>query len=232
MNPKAWALSTVLLAAISSQAAGQSQTWTQAGMLNCRLNPSVGFIVFGHQTMECRFVPSAPLPAQIYEDALNTVGIDIGLVGTGGLAWAVLASHRWRSRGSAGRHVCWCQRRHRIGSRGRRKRSGRRIQPKLRAAAPFSPKNGRAGCHVWPVGPSTALGSLSQMDCIDFAYKHTTRLAAWTRGRLDFEENWRNQKLEDLKCGIASYSLLLRQFPVPLPSLKRHFRLMSIVMVS
>lgn len=91
MNRMVWFLSTALLAAISSQAAGQGQTWTQAGMLSCKLNPSVGFIVFGHQTMECRFVPSAPLPPQIYEGALNTVGIDIGLVGTGGLAWAVLA---------------------------------------------------------------------------------------------------------------------------------------------
>ena len=91
MNLKAWALSTVLLAAISSQAAGQAQTWTQAGILSCKLNPSVGFVIFGHQSMECRFVPSAPLPPQIYEGALNTVGIDIGVVGTGGLAWAVLA---------------------------------------------------------------------------------------------------------------------------------------------
>ena len=91
MNLKAWAFSTVLLAAISSQSAGQAPTWTQAGMLSCKLNPSVGFVIFGHQSMECRFVPSAPLPPQIYEGALNTVGIDIGVVGTGGLAWAVLA---------------------------------------------------------------------------------------------------------------------------------------------
>jgi len=91
MNLRVWALSTVLLAAISSQAAGQAQTWTQAGILSCKLNPSVGFVIFGHQSMECRFVPSAPLPPQIYEGALNTVGIDIGVVGTGGLAWAVLA---------------------------------------------------------------------------------------------------------------------------------------------
>ena len=91
MNLRVWALSTVLLVAISSQAAGQAQTWTQAGMLSCKLNPSVGFVIFGHQSMECRFVPSAPLPPQIYEGALNTVGIDIGVVGTGGLAWAVLA---------------------------------------------------------------------------------------------------------------------------------------------
>ena len=44
-----------------------------------------------HQSMECQFVPTARGAPQIYEGALNTVGIDIGVVGTGGLAWAVLA---------------------------------------------------------------------------------------------------------------------------------------------
>ena len=90
MNPKAWVISAVLVG-FASQATGQTPTWTQSGMLTCKLNPSIGFVIFGHQSMECRFVPSAPLPAQIYEGALNTVGIDIGIVGTGGLAWAVLA---------------------------------------------------------------------------------------------------------------------------------------------
>jgi hypothetical protein len=72
-----------------AQAPGQK--WAESGILRCKLNPSIGFIIFGHQSMECRFVPSVPGVPQIYEGALNTVGIDIGVVGTGGLAWAVLA---------------------------------------------------------------------------------------------------------------------------------------------
>ena len=79
------------LAPFGARAQAPGQSWTQSGMLTCKLNPSIGFVIFGHQSMECRFVSSAPLPAQIYEGALNTVGIDIGIVGTGGLAWAVLA---------------------------------------------------------------------------------------------------------------------------------------------
>jgi hypothetical protein len=90
MNFKAWALSAALVT-VAGQTASQAQTWTQTGMLNCRLNPSIGFVVFGHQSMECQFVPTARGAPQIYEGALNTVGIDIGVVGTGGLAWAVLA---------------------------------------------------------------------------------------------------------------------------------------------
>lgn len=76
---------------LSSPVAGQGPTWTQTGMLTCKLNPSIGFIIVGHQSMECRFVPSVPGPPQIYEGALNTVGIDIGVVGGGALAWGVLA---------------------------------------------------------------------------------------------------------------------------------------------
>jgi uncharacterized protein DUF992 len=90
MNSKALVLSAAL-AAWAGPAASQAPTWTQSGMLSCKLNPSVGFVIFGHQSMECRFVPSVPGPPQFYEGALNTVGIDVGIVGTGGLAWGVLA---------------------------------------------------------------------------------------------------------------------------------------------
>ena len=42
-------------------------SWTQAGMLRCVVNPSIGFIIAGHQSMECRFIPNAPnLPPQAY----------------------------------------------------------------------------------------------------------------------------------------------------------------------
>jgi hypothetical protein len=35
--------------------------------------------------------PSLPGPSQLYDGALNTVGIDVGVIGAGGLAWGVLA---------------------------------------------------------------------------------------------------------------------------------------------
>jgi hypothetical protein len=90
MNRKALALCAVLVA-LTGSASAQNPSWTQTGMLSCKLNPSIGFIIVGHQSMECRFVPSMPGPPQFYEGALNTVGIDIGVVGGGALAWGVLA---------------------------------------------------------------------------------------------------------------------------------------------
>jgi len=66
-------------------------SWAQVGMLSCRLNPSIGFIIAGHQTMECRFTQNPPFPPQAYEGALNTVGLDIGISAGGVLGWAVFA---------------------------------------------------------------------------------------------------------------------------------------------
>src|SRR4029450_10925521 len=84
---------TVLAALIfAAPASAQTpKTWTQVGMLTCKLNPSIGFIIAGHQTMECRYVPSEGGPPQAYEGALNTAGIDIGISAGGVLGWAVLA---------------------------------------------------------------------------------------------------------------------------------------------
>src|ERR1700677_5418310 len=67
------------------------QTWTQAGMLRCALNPSIGFVIFGHQTMECKFQPVSGA-VQAYDGAINTVGIDLGISGGGRFAWAVFGS--------------------------------------------------------------------------------------------------------------------------------------------
>jgi hypothetical protein len=82
-----------LIAMLSVPAAGQTPpSWVHTGMLTCKLNPSIGFIVAGHQSMECRFVQSAPFPPEDYQGALNTVGIDIGITAGDVLGWTVYAS--------------------------------------------------------------------------------------------------------------------------------------------
>ena len=78
----------VVIATTILSANAQAQTWTQAGMLRCRLNPSIGFVIFGHQSMECSFQPVSG-PVQAYEGAINTVGLDLGVTEGGGFAWAV-----------------------------------------------------------------------------------------------------------------------------------------------
>jgi hypothetical protein len=66
--------------------------WAQVGALNCNLAPSVDLIVVAKQKMTCQFTPSAGGPAQNYTGAMTTVGVDLGALAGGTLAWAVFAS--------------------------------------------------------------------------------------------------------------------------------------------
>jgi len=85
-------LSLLVVSIFVAPAFAQSgKPWTQVGMLTCKLNPSIGFIIVGHQPMECRYVPGAGGPSQAYDGALNTVGVSLGVTSGGVLSWAVLA---------------------------------------------------------------------------------------------------------------------------------------------
>jgi hypothetical protein len=84
----------VLLALIAPASHAQIQAqpaWTQAGVLTCRLNPSIGFIVAGHQSMECSYLPAGPFPPQPYQGAFNIVGLNVGVTAGGILSWTVFA---------------------------------------------------------------------------------------------------------------------------------------------
>jgi hypothetical protein len=85
-------VAALALLALASPARTQAQpSWTQAGVLTCRLNPSIGFIIAGHQSMECSFQPAGPFPPQAYQGAFNTVGLDVGVTAGGILSWTVFA---------------------------------------------------------------------------------------------------------------------------------------------
>jgi hypothetical protein len=79
-----------LLPVFAVPATAQSPAWTQIGMLNCKVNPSIGFIIAGHQSMECTFAQKG-MPPQAYHGALNMVGLNIGISAGGVLGWAVFA---------------------------------------------------------------------------------------------------------------------------------------------
>jgi hypothetical protein len=93
-----WLATLALVAALCAPAVAQApqsstqQSWAQVGSLTCTVDPSVGFILVGHQPMQCTYTPSlAPAPPQYYDGAINTVGIDIGVSAGSVLAWGVFA---------------------------------------------------------------------------------------------------------------------------------------------
>jgi len=100
-------LAALALAAFAAPATAQAPApWTQVGVLTCTLNPSIGFIIAGHQSMECNYAPSGPNPPQAYQGAINTVGLDLGVTAGGELAWTVFAPTRGIPAGAlAGEYV-------------------------------------------------------------------------------------------------------------------------------
>ena len=86
-------LATLALAAMLSvpTAAQAPQSWTQVGSLSCKVNPNIGFVIVGHQPMECLFTPNTQTPPQAYDGAINTVGLNVGISAGGVLGWAVFA---------------------------------------------------------------------------------------------------------------------------------------------
>ena len=40
------------------------------------VNPSIGFVIAGHQSMECRFTKNPPIPPQAYKGTLNMIGLN------------------------------------------------------------------------------------------------------------------------------------------------------------
>jgi hypothetical protein len=82
----------ILVAMFCSLAAAQSPQWTQVGSLMCKVDPSVGFLIVGHQPMQCTYTPGlTPAPPQYYDGAINTVGVDVGVSAGSVLGWGVFA---------------------------------------------------------------------------------------------------------------------------------------------
>jgi hypothetical protein len=74
-----------------SPAGAQSPPGTNAGVLTCKMAPSIGLLFGSRQRMACHFVPNGPYPPQAYIGIMNTIGLDVGITAGGVMAWGVFA---------------------------------------------------------------------------------------------------------------------------------------------
>jgi Protein of unknown function (DUF992) len=96
----------VLAAACASPAAAQTPPMTSAGVLTCKLAPSIGLIIGSRQRMACLFAPNGPFPPEAYVGVMGTIGLDVGITAGGAMAWGVLAPTAGPMRGKlAGTYV-------------------------------------------------------------------------------------------------------------------------------
>jgi hypothetical protein len=80
-----------VMVAFVPPAVAETTSSVKAGVLTCKLAPSIGFIVGSQQSMSCRYTPNAPHLPETYTGTMDTIGLDIGVTAGGGLAWAVFA---------------------------------------------------------------------------------------------------------------------------------------------
>ena len=81
--------SLAALVAFASPLPAQSPNWVKVGGLGCTMSPSIGLLVVGTQNLNCKFTPDGPYPPENYTGTKGTVGIDVGVIGGGLLAWGV-----------------------------------------------------------------------------------------------------------------------------------------------
>ena len=75
--------------ALASPLLAQSPNWVKVGGLGCTMAPTIGLLVVSEQKLNCKFTPDRSYPAENYTGTMGTVGIDVGVIGGGLLAWAV-----------------------------------------------------------------------------------------------------------------------------------------------
>ena len=96
----------VLAMAWIAPAAAETPQGTAAGVLSCKLAPSIGLIIGSTQRMACRFAPNGPYPPEAYVGVMNSIGLDIGITAGGAMAWGVVAPNAGPMRGKlAGKYV-------------------------------------------------------------------------------------------------------------------------------
>ena len=68
--------------------AAPAEARMRAGMLNCTVAPSVGYIVGSQKAVTCRFNPVSGR-AEKYRGRITKVGLDVGFTNGGQITWAV-----------------------------------------------------------------------------------------------------------------------------------------------
>ena len=92
----------IVMASLCGSSTATAQRRVEAGVLTCRLAPSVGLIIGSRQRMRCEFV-APDGRSERYSGSVTRFGLDLGITVGGVMRWAVFASTR-ASRGFLAGH--------------------------------------------------------------------------------------------------------------------------------
>jgi hypothetical protein len=88
----------IVIASLFGISTATAQQRVEAGVLTCRLAPSVGLIIGSRQRMRCEFV-APDGRSERYTGSVTRFGLDLGLTVGGIMRWAVLSNTRIPGRG-------------------------------------------------------------------------------------------------------------------------------------
>ena len=87
-------MSAVVAGAVTTGVAGPANaqsSYLDAGVLTCRVGPSIGLLVTSTKQLDCTFTPNFRAPER-YSGSITRFGLDIGITGEGLIVWGVLTS--------------------------------------------------------------------------------------------------------------------------------------------
>jgi hypothetical protein len=90
---RVFALAVTAAALIASSAPSFAQTRIQVGTLVCNLGTTIGMIVGSRQRMTCLFHKNNG-DIENYSGTFTRLGLDVGIVGAGRMAWTVFSRTR------------------------------------------------------------------------------------------------------------------------------------------
>jgi Protein of unknown function (DUF992) len=63
----------------------------KVGVLECRIEPGIGFVIGSSKSMDCKFNPDRG-SNEYYSGSITKIGVDIGITGEASMAWLVVAA--------------------------------------------------------------------------------------------------------------------------------------------
>ncbi len=79
--------------AFTTGGAAQAASQVQVGVLTCDVEPGVGLIFGSSKDVTCKFTRKGQ-KTEVYQGAIDKVGIDLGVTGGGKIAWLVFAASK------------------------------------------------------------------------------------------------------------------------------------------
>lgn len=151
---------------VAPPGSGRTQPRSEVGTLTCDISPAIGVIIGSQQDVDCVFSPVRGRgPVEHYTGNITKIGVDIGFINGGTVAWAVWAPTVRPEGALKGRYVgasAKCLNRH---WRGHQHPDRRLVEDNF-AAANFGSGPERPQRSCWPLQAQAELRRLIRPDTI------------------------------------------------------------------